>query len=113
MTSTVTNDRGEKYAIDANGFLTDGVLIKVDLSDIIDDDLESFLDRISEDAGFPLLMAQTYEVEGHENNTLILRVRGDVSMCEDDSYDEDEDGESVQDRESYSDDQDRENYTTE
>ena len=51
-----------------------------DLSEIINLDLEGFLDRISEDAGFPLLMDQSYQVEGHEGDTLLIRVRGDVSL---------------------------------
>ena len=87
MPRTIKNEHGERYAIDENDFLTDGVLIKVDLNDIIDLDLEGFLDRISEDAGFSVLMAQTYELEGHEGNTLLLRIRGDVSMQID--YDDD------------------------
>lgn len=79
---TITNDNGESYEIDENNFLTDGVLIKVDLTSVIDLDLEGFLDLISNDAGFPLLMQQDYTIEGHEEgNVLLLRVRGDASMC--------------------------------
>lgn len=78
--SPIMNEAGVEYKVDENNMLVDGVLIKVELSEIIALDLEGFLDLISERAGFPLLMEQSYEVEGHEDNTLVLRVRGDVSM---------------------------------
>ena len=79
--SLVKNDRGEEFEVDDDCMLVDGVLIKVALDDIISLDLEGFLDRISEDAGFPLLMQQTVEIEGYEGRDILLRVRGDVSMC--------------------------------
>lgn len=77
---TVRDRNGETHLVDDANYLLDGVLVKIDLSAVIALDLEGFLDQISEDAGFPLLMAQSYEIEGHEGDTLLLRVRGDVSM---------------------------------
>ncbi len=78
---TVKDRNGEEHEIDEDNFLVSGVLIKVDLCDIINNDVEGFLDLISEDAGFPLLMQQDYTIEGHEpENVLLLRVKGDVSM---------------------------------
>lgn len=71
-------------------------VVAVDLSDVIDNDLEGFLDLISyKMTGTELLMDITYNVVGHEEDMLFIRVRGDVSNivdCEDDdSYDDEED----------------------
>lgn len=79
--SKIKDENGLEHIIDEDNFLVDGVLIKMDLCDLVSLDLEGFLDQISEDSGFPLLMQQTYEVEGVEKrNKLLIRVRGDVSM---------------------------------
>ena len=65
--------RGENY-----GYMT-GV-VAVDLSEIIEGDLESFLDLLSEKlTDTELLMDVTYEIAGFEENGLFLKVTGDVS----------------------------------
>lgn len=80
MPRTVQCAHKQTHEVDEENFLINGVLVKVDLSELLDLDLEQFLDRISVDAGFPCLMAQTYEIEAVEDGqTLVLRVRGDVS----------------------------------
>ena len=71
-------------------------VVAVDLSDVIDNDLEGFLDLISyKMTGTELLMDINYNVVGHEEDMLFIKVRGDVSNivdCEDDdSYDDEED----------------------
>ena len=76
---TVKCELGETHRVDENNYLADGVLVKIDLGDIIMADRERFLDMIAEDAGFPKLEDISYEVEGHEGNTLLIRVRGNVS----------------------------------
>ena len=53
-------------------------LIKIELDDIIGLNLEDFLGVIAELAGWPLLVDIKYFVEGHEGNTLQLRVSGCV-----------------------------------
>ncbi|KKM86214.1 hypothetical protein LCGC14_1281310 [marine sediment metagenome] len=53
-------------------------LIKIDLSDIINTDLEGFLDLIAEFAGYPYLKEINYSIEGHEGDTLQIRVKGYV-----------------------------------
>lgn len=57
-------------------------LVKVDLSDILKRDFEQFLDLIAELAGHELLMGISYAVEGHEGNTLQIRVTGFVEEDE-------------------------------
>lgn len=84
----------EAFRGENDGYIT-GV-VAVDLSDVIDNDLEGFLDLISyKMTGTELLMDITYNVVGHEEDMLFIRVRGDVSNivdCEDDdSYDDEED----------------------
>lgn len=80
--STVTCENGDTHAVDEDNFLVDGVLVKVTINDLVGTGgLEGFLDLISGLAGFPLLMQQTYEVEGSEGEYILLRVRGDVSEC--------------------------------
>jgi len=57
----------------------EGVVV-VDLSDIIDNDLEGFLDIISEKlCNSPLLMDSDYSIVGHTANSLLVKVTGDVS----------------------------------
>lgn len=81
MSRVVKDSHGNDHDVDENNFLVDGVLIKIGLDEVIDADLEGFLDLISDEAGFPTLMQQDYEIEGYEpGNYLLLRVRGDVSM---------------------------------
>lgn len=64
--------------MDAKGWVK-GV-IAVDLSSLIDSDLESFLDLISVKlVGNELLMDARYRVVGHDGNTLHLAVEGDAS----------------------------------
>lgn len=55
--------------------------VMVHLSDIIDNDLEGFLDLISEKlTGSPLLMDINYDVvDGTAEGCIIIKVRGDVS----------------------------------
>lgn len=79
MQNVMKNEKGLPVAVDDEGFLLEGVLVKVNLSDVINDDLESFLDRISEKAGFPLLMQQSWKIEAHGEDVLVLRVWGDTS----------------------------------
>lgn len=67
--------------MDVNKYVT--VVVPVLLSDIIDSDLEGFLDLLSElvTASW-LLIDITYRVIGVENDsTILLEVTGDVSEC--------------------------------
>lgn len=69
--------------LDANGYISGDVL--VDLSDIIDNDLEGFLDIISEKlVGNDLLMDITYEVAGGSKDGVVINVTGDPSIAIDD-----------------------------
>lgn len=79
---TITDEFGGVHQLAEDGqFLAKGIDIKVDLCEIIDLDLEGFLDMISERAGFGLLMQQEYTVVRHKGNTLTLRVTGDITAC--------------------------------
>lgn len=53
-------------------------LAKVDLEEVIGMDLEQFLDHVSDSVGYPLLQDIQYVVEGHEGDTLLVRVTGYV-----------------------------------
>jgi hypothetical protein len=56
-------------------------VVAVDLSDAIDNDLEGWLDLLSEKlTDSPLLMDTNYEVVGHQGDTLHLQVTGDASQ---------------------------------
>lgn len=57
-------------------------IIPVSLSNIIDNDLEGFLDIISEDlVGRPTLMDVNYSVVGHQDEwTVLIKVSGDASQ---------------------------------
>ena len=68
-----------KTQVDDSGFIT-GV-IKLDLSNLIDNVLEAILDDIAERlVGSPLLMEVSYRIVGHEGDTtLLLEVSGDAS----------------------------------
>jgi hypothetical protein len=79
LEGTIVCEKGESHVYLPNGFLRFGIDVKVDLSEIIDTDLEGFLDLISERAGFPLLQQQEYICIGAEDEALIFRVRGDIS----------------------------------
>ncbi|MCA1320547.1 hypothetical protein LC085_11550 [Bacillus tianshenii] len=65
---------------DENNYV-EGVL-PVSLSNIIDNDLEGFLDIISEDlVGSPTLMDVNYSVVGHQDEwTVLIKVSGDASQ---------------------------------
>lgn len=68
-----------KENMDDNCFIKGNIVIN--LSEIIDNDFEGFLDIISNRlVGSPLLMDINYNVVGCENgDVLIIQVRGDVS----------------------------------
>jgi hypothetical protein len=71
-------------AADREGWLT-GV-IAVDLSEIIDLDLEQFLDLIAVRlSGSELLCDIDYAVVGHAGDELHLKVSGDTSMMRDET----------------------------
>lgn len=58
-------------------------LVDVSLSDIINHDLEGFLDLLSEKAtGTVLLMDIQYEIIEHRPASLTLKVTGDDSMIQ-------------------------------
>lgn len=68
-----------KRRSDANGYLV-GV-VAIDLSDAIDNDLEGWLDILSEKlTGSPLLMDISYGVVGHDGDELHVKVTGDISQ---------------------------------
>lgn len=55
-------------------------LVRVSLCDVIDNDLEGFLDILSEGlTGSPLLMDINYNVDHNEDDDLIIYVTGDAS----------------------------------
>lgn len=63
---------------DENNYI-EGV-IRIDLSDAIDNDSEGFLDLISEKlVNSSLLMDINYEIVGSMHSSLLLQVSGDVS----------------------------------
>ncbi len=70
------------------GYITGTV--PVDLSEIIEGDLESFLDLLSEKVtGTELLTDITYEIVGFEEAILFIKVTGDVSsIVSVDNFDE-------------------------
>ena len=58
-------------------------IVEVDLSDVIDNDLEGFLDLLSERAvNSPLLMDISYRIVGHDGDTLKIEVDGDTSALD-------------------------------
>lgn len=68
-------------------------IVKVELSDMIENDLEGFLDLISEKlTGSPLLMDIGYEPVSVSEEELYLLVSGDVSEICDEEQDNGEDG---------------------
>ena len=59
-------------------------VVQVDLREIIENDLEGFLDILSERAtGSSLLMDISYRILSVENNSLMIEVDGDPSEIED------------------------------
>jgi hypothetical protein len=54
--------------------------VQVDLGEVIDRDLEGFLDLIAERSGDPLLMDIGYAVDRAEGDSLVIRVWGEC--CE-------------------------------
>jgi hypothetical protein len=76
---------------DPSGWVDD-IVVKVDLSEIIESDLEGFLDLLGELVGSPLMQDISYHVVGHDDDTLHIEVHGDVSEdIDDDKDDNDED----------------------
>ncbi len=51
-------------------------LVKVDIDDVIGNDLDGFLSLLAELAGDVCLMDLNYSIEGHEGDTLLIRVTG-------------------------------------
>ena len=57
-------------------------VVRVGLNEVIDRDLEEFLDLLSSRAaGNELLMGTAYEVTGLDGGTLLLTVTGDITMA--------------------------------
>ncbi len=76
---------GKVYRLEDDGVsLMDGIPVVMELSDVISTNLENFLDIVSEDAGFPLMQSQTYEIVGHTTSSITLHLWGDVSADIDD-----------------------------
>lgn len=66
---------------DENGFIA--VQVEVDLSEIIDNNLEGVLDVLSEKAtGTEVLSNISYSVVGHQGNTLTVRVTGSIEIID-------------------------------
>ena len=56
-------------------------IIEVDIHEFINQDLEGFLDLISERlTGSPLLNGSNYDVVGREGDSILLKVTGDASL---------------------------------
>lgn len=65
--------------MDENGFI-EGI-IEIDIHEMINQDLEGFLDLISERlTGSPLLNDSNNEVVGREGENILLKVTGDASL---------------------------------
>ena len=58
----------------------DDIVVPIDLSDVIDNDLEGFNDLICEAVGSQLMQSISWHVVGHDDNTLHIEVHGDVSL---------------------------------
>ena len=57
-------------------------VVPVALSEIIDGDLETFMDKLSELlTGTELLSDFSYRVVGHDGDTLYIEVEGDAALC--------------------------------
>lgn len=70
---------GAKIPLDEHNYIETWILI--DLCEVVDRDLEGFLDYISEKAcGSDMLMDINYRVSGAKEDMIILTVGGDVSM---------------------------------
>ena len=71
----------KKYTKDENGYALG--IVTVNLSDIINTDLEGFLNILSEKlTGSVLLMDTSYKVISNDGDSLSIEVSGDVSMIE-------------------------------
>lgn len=62
-------------------------VVRVNLGEIIERGLESFLDLLAEKTGHELLMDINYKIVGHESDTLLIEVTGCVEQEEDDGAD--------------------------
>jgi len=76
---TIRDGFGKLREVHDDGFLINPILVVGDLGEIIDSDLEGFLDIISEAAGFPLMTEVTWTVVGHTAAGVKLAVSGNVS----------------------------------
>jgi hypothetical protein len=72
-----------KELADPSGWIDD-VIVPIDLNDIIETDLDGFLDLLSEAVGSPRMQDISYHVVGHDDNTLHFEVHGDVAVDIDD-----------------------------
>lgn len=62
-------------------------VVEVELSEIVNRDLESFLDLISDKLTNTWLLSGTdYELVGHKGNTLHLKVTGDAGLVLEGDY---------------------------
>lgn len=55
------------------------VVVEVELVEIVDNDLEGFLDILADRVGNPLISNISYEVVGNKSNALYIRVQADTS----------------------------------
>lgn len=67
-----------KELLSADGWL-EKIVVPVTLGELLDNDFEEFLDLLAERAGYDLLQEIGYSVEGHDEDTLHIRVSGDAS----------------------------------
>ena len=81
MNKYIKLPNGEIVRVDHHGRIA--VKVDVDLSEIIDSDLEQLLDLLSERAtGSGLMTDISYSVAGHQGDTLTLDVSGGIGMIE-------------------------------
>ena len=74
----LVNDNGQACRIDDMCQLVDGLLVRVPIADVVDSGREDLEAAVASLAGFPAMEEVRFDVEGHEGNVLLLRVRGDV-----------------------------------
>lgn len=78
-----------KKIVDEDNF--GSVQVLVELDDMIDNDLEAFLDILVERIGAPLLMNVEYKVVGVEDEyTVVMKVTGDFSEVFEEEEEDDE-----------------------
>lgn len=89
LSEKVTLPNGSKVCLDSDGFVSG--IVTVNLNDILDGDLECFLDLISEKLAGSLNLGEiNYETIGFsDDNEVALFVEGEVSMILDEIYDDD------------------------